>query len=101
MVAGWRRSTLPPQGSSAVGEATLARQWTLLIPAPAPCHGLVGASSLRRWRGLPYRVRDADRAAGALVCLGRWLAGEKRAAHSAAARGSRTTTAVFFGRRAA
>ena len=28
---------------------------------------------LRRWRGLLYRVRDVDRAAGALVCLGRWL----------------------------
>jgi hypothetical protein len=34
---------------------------------------LVGAWSLRRWRGLLYRVRDVFRAAGALVCLGRWL----------------------------
>jgi hypothetical protein len=25
------------------------------------------------WRGLPYRVRDVFRAAGALICLGRWL----------------------------
>jgi hypothetical protein len=33
---------------------------------------LAGAWALRRWRGLPYRVRDVDRAAGALVCLGRW-----------------------------
>jgi hypothetical protein len=31
------------------------------------------AWSLRRWRGLLYRVRDVYRAAGALVCLSRWL----------------------------
>ncbi|HZD00786.1 MAG TPA: hypothetical protein VFA46_11550 [Actinomycetes bacterium] len=31
------------------------------------------AWALRRWRGLLYRVRDVYRAAGALVCLGRWL----------------------------
>ncbi len=34
---------------------------------------LADAWALRRWRGLLYRVRDLDRAAGALVCLGRWL----------------------------
>jgi hypothetical protein len=34
---------------------------------------LAGAWSLRRWRGLLYRVRDVFRAAGALVCLCRWL----------------------------
>jgi DDE superfamily endonuclease len=34
---------------------------------------LVGARALRRWRGLLYRVQDVFRAAGALVCLGRWL----------------------------
>ena len=34
---------------------------------------LANAWSLRRWRGLLYRVRDVFRAAGALVCLGRWL----------------------------
>jgi DDE superfamily endonuclease len=34
---------------------------------------LAGAWALRRWRGLLYRVRDVFRAAGALVCLGRWL----------------------------
>jgi DDE superfamily endonuclease len=34
---------------------------------------LAGAWSLRRWRGLLYRVRDVFRATGALVCLGRWL----------------------------
>jgi DDE superfamily endonuclease len=34
---------------------------------------LAGAWSLRRWRGLLYRVRDVFRAAGALICLGRWL----------------------------
>jgi hypothetical protein len=34
---------------------------------------LAGARSLRRWRGLLHRVRDVYRAAGALICLGRWL----------------------------
>jgi hypothetical protein len=34
---------------------------------------LAGAWSLRRWRGLLYRVRDVYRAAGALACLCRWL----------------------------
>jgi hypothetical protein len=34
---------------------------------------LANAWALRRWRGLLYRVRDIYRAAGALVCLGRWL----------------------------
>ena len=34
---------------------------------------LANAWALRRWRGLRYRVREVYRAAGALVCLGRWL----------------------------
>jgi hypothetical protein len=34
---------------------------------------LAGAWSLRRWRGLLYRVRNVFRAAGALTCLGHWL----------------------------
>jgi hypothetical protein len=34
---------------------------------------LANAWSLRRWRGLLCRVRDVFRAAGTLVCLGRWL----------------------------
>jgi DDE superfamily endonuclease len=34
---------------------------------------IANAWSLRRWRGLLYRVRDVFRAAGALVRLGRWL----------------------------
>jgi hypothetical protein len=34
---------------------------------------LANAWSLRRWRGLLYRVPDVFRAAGALICLGRWL----------------------------
>jgi hypothetical protein len=34
---------------------------------------LANAWALRRWRGLLSRVRDVYRAAGALVCLGRWL----------------------------
>jgi hypothetical protein len=34
---------------------------------------LANAWALRRWRGLLYRVQDVFRAAGALVCLGRWL----------------------------
>jgi DDE superfamily endonuclease len=33
---------------------------------------LANAWSLRRWRGPLYRVRDVFRAAGALICLGRW-----------------------------
>jgi DDE superfamily endonuclease len=34
---------------------------------------LANAWALRRWRGLLYRVRDVFRAAGGLICLGRWL----------------------------
>jgi hypothetical protein len=34
---------------------------------------LANAWALRRWRGLLYRARDVFRAAGAVVCLGRWL----------------------------
>jgi hypothetical protein len=34
---------------------------------------LANAWALRRWRGLLYRLRDVYRAAGTLVCLGRWL----------------------------
>jgi hypothetical protein len=34
---------------------------------------LASAWALRRWRGLLYRIRDVYRAAGALICLGRWL----------------------------
>ena len=34
---------------------------------------LANAWALRRWRGLLYRVRDVFRAAGALICLCRWL----------------------------
>jgi hypothetical protein len=34
---------------------------------------LANAWALRRWRGLLYRVRQVFRAAGVLVCLGRWL----------------------------
>jgi hypothetical protein len=34
---------------------------------------LANAWGLRRWRGLLYRVRGVFRAAGALICLGRWL----------------------------
>ena len=34
---------------------------------------LANAWALRRWRGLLYRARDVYRAAGVLICLGRWL----------------------------
>jgi hypothetical protein len=34
---------------------------------------LAGAWALRRWRGLLYRIREVYRAAGALICLGRWF----------------------------
>jgi hypothetical protein len=33
---------------------------------------LAGAWSLRRWRGLLYRVRAVYRAAAVLISLGRW-----------------------------
>ena len=36
---------------------------------------LANAWALRRWRGLLYRLRDVYRAAGALICLSRWLPG--------------------------
>jgi hypothetical protein len=34
---------------------------------------LANAWALRRWRELLYRIRDVFRAAGALICLSRWL----------------------------
>jgi hypothetical protein len=34
---------------------------------------LANAWSLRRWRGRFYRLRAVFRAAGTLICLGRWL----------------------------
>jgi hypothetical protein len=34
---------------------------------------LANVWALRCWRGLLYRAREVFRAAGALVCLGRWL----------------------------
>jgi hypothetical protein len=34
---------------------------------------LANAWALRRRRGVLYRVRDIFRAAGVLICLGRWL----------------------------
>ena len=34
---------------------------------------LTAAWTLRRWRGLLYRVQDVYRAAAALICLGRWI----------------------------
>ena len=45
----------------------------LRAPVEQSIGHLANAWSLRRWRGLLYRVRDVFRAAGALVCLGRWL----------------------------
>jgi hypothetical protein len=48
--------------------------WLLLRALVEQAIGhLANAWSLRRWRGLLYRVRDVFRAAGALICLGRWL----------------------------
>jgi hypothetical protein len=34
---------------------------------------LANAWTLRRWRGLLYRVQDLYRAGAALICLGRWI----------------------------
>ena len=53
----------------------------VLPPNPAEVRALVeqaighlaNAWTLRRWRGLLYRVRDVYRAAAALICLGRWI----------------------------
>jgi hypothetical protein len=45
----------------------------LRAPVEQAIAQLVNAWTLRRWRGRLYRVRDVYRAAGALICLGRWL----------------------------
>jgi hypothetical protein len=49
----------------------------LLAGLRAPVEQAISIScerlGLRRWRGLLYRVRDILRAAGTLLCLGRWL----------------------------
>jgi hypothetical protein len=45
----------------------------LRAPVEQSIGHLANAWALRRWRGLLYRVRDVFRAAGALICLGRWL----------------------------
>jgi DDE superfamily endonuclease len=53
------------------GRSTVARRGRALVEQ-AIGH-LADAWSLRRWRGRFCRVRSVFRAAGALVCLGRWL----------------------------
>ncbi len=45
----------------------------LRAPVEQSIGHLANAWALRRWRGLLYRVQDVFRAAGALICLGRWL----------------------------
>jgi hypothetical protein len=45
----------------------------LRAPVAQAIGQLANAWTLRRWRGLLYRVRDVDRAAAALGCLGRWI----------------------------
>src|SRR4029453_2694505 len=62
-------STASPTPS---GPTTVWRQGCARVVEQAIAH-LAGAWALRRWRGLLYRVRDVYRAAGALICLGRWL----------------------------
>jgi len=47
-------------------QAGCARWWTVDRPA----RQRLGVAPLA---GLLYRLRDVDRAAGALICLGRWL----------------------------
>jgi hypothetical protein len=50
--------------------AWLVSRLAHLLPSRPPGQG--GTPPLC-WRGLLYRVRDVFRAAGALICLGRWL----------------------------
>ena len=45
----------------------------LRTPVEQAIGQLANAWTLRRWRGLLYRVRDVYRAAAALICLGRWI----------------------------
>jgi transposase len=45
----------------------------LRAPVEQAIGHLANAWTLRRWRGLLYRVRDVYRAAAALICLGRWI----------------------------
>jgi hypothetical protein len=45
----------------------------LRAPVAQAIGQLANAWTLRRWHGLLYRVRDVDRAAAALSCLGRWV----------------------------
>ncbi len=45
----------------------------LRAPVEQAIGQLTNVWTLRRWRGLLYRVREVYRAAAALVCLGRWI----------------------------
>jgi hypothetical protein len=53
------------------GRSTACRRGCALVEQSI-AH-LANAWALRRWRGLLHRVRDVFRAAGALICLRRWL----------------------------
>jgi len=59
ILAPWPRGSRPRRSGRALVEEAIAH--------------LANAWALRRWRGLLYRVHDAFRAAGALICLGRRL----------------------------
>jgi len=64
--------TAAPSTASATPRAgiTACRRGALVEQSIAH---LANAWSLRRWRGLLYRVQEVFRTAGALICLGRWL----------------------------
>jgi hypothetical protein len=64
----------PDQGSAHRGQRAFNRLQAGLraLVEQAIAH-LANAWLMRRWRGLLYRVRDVYEAAGALICLDRWL----------------------------
>ena len=80
--AGWPRPARTGMCRSAIaasraasatpsGRSTACRRGCALVKQ-AIAH-LANALALRRWCGLLHRVRDVFRAAGALICLRRWL----------------------------
>jgi hypothetical protein len=63
----------PRIGSPTRNEPTTVARRGLRALVEQSIGHLANAWSLRRWRGLLYRIRDVYRAAAALICLGRWL----------------------------
>ena len=67
------RSTAICRGVTAAGPVPQPRPGRLRALVEQSIGHLAGAWSLRRWRGLLYRVGAVYRAAAALISLGRWL----------------------------